>query len=83
MYSDARTWFDSNDTEWPYSFLNVCRALGLVPDNIREEVFADARSGWLSHSRRVALATAAKFSGSLSTLFLASRPTSALTVRHS
>ena len=82
MYWDARSWFLSNDTEWPYSFLNVCHSLGIAPENIRDEVFADARSGWLSHSRRVAVATATQFVGSLSTFF-SSRRTSALALRHS
>lgn len=82
MYWDARSWFLSNDTEWPYSFLNVCYSLGIAPENIRDEVFADARSGWLSHSRRVALATAIQFVGALSTLF-SSRRRGALSVRHS
>jgi len=82
MHWDARSWFLSNDTEWPYSFLNVRHSLGIAPENIRDEVFADARSGWLSHSRRVALATATQFVRSLSTLFL-SRRSSALPVRHS
>jgi hypothetical protein len=45
MYSDARSWFISNDTEWPCSFTNVCRSLGLSPEEVRYEVFADARSG--------------------------------------
>ena len=82
MYSDARSWFNSSDTEWPYSFLNVCQSLGISPEDIRDEVFADAQPGWLSHSRRVALATAMQFVGALSTLF-ASRRRSALAVRHS
>ena len=82
MYWDARSWFLSNDTEWPYSFLNVCHSLGIAPENIRDEVFADARSGWLSHSRRVALATATQFVGSLSTLFFPTRRTSSLAARH-
>jgi hypothetical protein len=82
MYRDARSWFLSNDTEWPHSFLNVCESLGISPENIRDEVFADARSGWLSHSRRVALATATQFVGSLSVLF-SSRRGGALAVRHS
>jgi hypothetical protein len=73
MYWDARSWFLSNDTEWPYSFLNVCHSLGIAPENIRDEVFADARSGWLSHSGRVALATATQFVRSLSTLFSSRR----------
>ena len=82
MYWDARSWFLSNDTEWPYSFLNVCHSLGIAPENIRDEVFADARSGLLSHSRRVAMATATQFVRSLSTL-CSSRRSSALAVRHS
>ena len=82
MYWDARSWFLSNDTEWPYSFLNVCHSLGIAPENIRDEVFADARSGWLSHSRRVALATATQFVGWLSTLFFSTRRTSSLAARH-
>jgi hypothetical protein len=84
MHADARSWFSSNDTEWPYSFVNVCESLGIEPEEIRAEVFADARSGWLSHSRRVALATATQWVGSLSTLFLSPRRSSrALAVRHS
>ena len=82
MHWDARSWFLSNDTEWPYSFLNVCHSLGIAPENIRDEVFADARSGWLSHSRRVALATATQFVGWLSTLFFSTRRTSSLAARH-
>ena len=82
MYWDARSWFLSNDTEWPYSFLNVCHSLGIAPENIRDEVLADARSRWLSHSRRVALATATQFVGSLSTLFFSTRRTSSLAARH-
>jgi hypothetical protein len=82
MYWDARSWFVSNDTKWPYSFLNVCELLGISAEDIRDEVFADARCGWLSHSRRVALATAIQLVGSISTLF-SSRRSSALTVRHS
>ena len=82
MYWDARSWFNSNDTEWPYSFLNVCESLGISAENIRDEVFTDARSGWLSHTRRVALATATQFVRSLSTL-CSSRRGNALAVRHS
>jgi hypothetical protein len=83
MYSDARSWFNSDDSEWPYSFINVCHSLGIAPENIRNEVFADAESGWLSHSRRVALATATSFVGSVSTFFFPPRRSDALAVRHS
>src|SRR6266404_4269617 len=68
MYSDARSWFISNDTEWPYSFANVCGLLGLETENVRDEVFADARSSWISHSRRVALAMTTRLIDSFATL---------------
>jgi hypothetical protein len=54
LYADARSWFVSNDAEWPYSFLNVCRALDLMPEDARIEIFADERAGWFKHSRYVA-----------------------------
>ena len=82
MYSDARSWFNSSDTEWPYSFLNVCQSLGISPEDIRDEVFGDVRPGWLSHSRRVARATATQLVGALAALF-PFRHRSALAVRHS
>jgi hypothetical protein len=82
MHSDARSWFNSNDREWPFSFLNVCELLGISPEDIRDEVFADARTRWLSHSRRVALATATQFLGSVSTLF-SSRRSCVLALPHS
>lgn len=50
MYWDARRWFISNDTKWPYSFTNVCCSLGLSPEGVRDEVFADTRFGWVAHS---------------------------------
>ena len=50
MYWEARRWFISNDTKWPYSFTNVCRSLGLSPEGVRNEVFADARFVWVAHS---------------------------------
>jgi hypothetical protein len=81
VYFDARSWFMSNDREWPYSFTNVCDSLGLSPDDMRDEVFADEHSGWLLHSGRVARATAKQFVGSFSALF-SSRRRRALEVRH-
>jgi hypothetical protein len=29
LFREAVTWFESEDTTWPYSFVNVCQALGL------------------------------------------------------
>jgi hypothetical protein len=28
-------WFRSDDTRWPYSFVNVCDGLGLSPGAVR------------------------------------------------
>ena len=50
MYWDASRWFILNDTKWPYSFTNVCCSLGLSPEGVRNEVFADARFVWVAHS---------------------------------
>jgi hypothetical protein len=64
VYSDALSWFLSNDAEWACSFRNVCRFLGLSPEELRERVFTDAHSGWVAHSGRLASATATQGVGS-------------------
>jgi hypothetical protein len=72
VYSDALNWFLSNDAQWPCSFRNVCRFLGLSPEEVRERVFTDAHSGW------VALAPATQGVGSLLNLFLTQRDSPAV-----
>lgn len=74
MYSDACEWFIDGDTDWPYSFSNVCRTLGLAPEAVFDEAFADAGASWYSHSRRVAGRVAKSIKGSLSSVFSARRP---------
>jgi hypothetical protein len=54
MYRDAYSWVASNDFVWPYSFLNVCQALGLSPEVQRTDLLADTPPGWSSRSRRMA-----------------------------
>src|SRR5215472_15501827 len=73
MYWDARRWFTVNDAEWPYSFMNVCRSLGLSPEGVRDELFADGNFGWVAHSERVAFAAVTQLVGSLLRLFLSRR----------
>lgn len=34
-FQEVRAWFDSDDTHWPYAFLNVCHVLGFEPDYLR------------------------------------------------
>jgi hypothetical protein len=36
FYLDAHRWVTSDDYSWPFSFLNVCQALNLVPETVRE-----------------------------------------------
>lgn len=38
LYMEAYRWVASNDRSWPYSFLNICDALGLSADALRAEV---------------------------------------------
>src|SRR3954463_1618523 len=52
MHRDAYSWVASNDFAWPYSFLNVCEALGLSPEVQRAELLAETPAGWYSRSRR-------------------------------
>ena len=53
MHADALAWFDANDSDWPYSYLNVCAVLGLSPESVRDEMLEHAAANWYSHSRRV------------------------------
>ena len=41
FYLDAYGWVMSDDCSWPFSFLNVCQALNLAPETVREEVLGD------------------------------------------
>lgn len=74
MYADAESWFQANDTDWPYSFVNVCEVLGLSPEAVLDEVRADAQSSWYSHSHRVVRKLARSAKGSLTNFFVARRP---------
>ncbi len=33
---EAESWFFSEDTEWPFTFVNICNVLGFNPDYIRQ-----------------------------------------------
>ena len=41
---EAERWILSNDRRWPYSFVNVCDALGLDPTAVRRAVTAGRSS---------------------------------------
>ena len=69
MHRDAYSWVASNDFAWPFSFLNVCEALGLSPEVQRAELFADVPPGWYSRSRRMAQTLSTSLRGSLAKVF--------------
>lgn len=35
LAQEAEEWFAADDTDWPFSFVNICAVLGLEPDYIR------------------------------------------------
>ena len=35
---DAKRWVQSDDREWPYSFVNICETLSLEPHRVREHL---------------------------------------------
>ena len=58
FYLDAHRWVTSDDCSWPFSFLNVCQALDLPPETVREEILADLSLGAVGYwSRRCGRAT--------------------------
>jgi hypothetical protein len=52
LYRDAYSWITSDDFSWPYSFVNVCKLLGVCPEVVRAELLADASLGWLDYWRQ-------------------------------
>lgn len=49
LYLDACDWVTATDFSWPYSFVNVCRLLGVSPEVVRTELFADASLSWFDY----------------------------------
>ena len=52
LYRDAYSWLISDDQAWPFSFLNVCQLLNIVPENLREELLGDLSLGAFSYWTR-------------------------------
>src|SRR5437879_2386728 len=51
FYLDAYRWVTSDDSSWPFSFLNVCQLLKLAPETAREEVLGDMSLGAFGYLR--------------------------------
>jgi hypothetical protein len=45
-FDDVRAWLASDDTGWPYAFLNICHVLGFDPDYLRKGL-----ARWLDATR--------------------------------
>jgi hypothetical protein len=56
LYLDAYRWVMSDDSDWPFSFLNVCQSLNLVPEAVRQDLISQLSQGtfrrWVNHYRR-------------------------------
>src|SRR5262249_8835389 len=42
LAAEARAWFMTSDPRWPFSFVNICDALGLDADRVRRQLLRDA-----------------------------------------
>lgn len=52
LYLDAYRWLTSDDSSWPFSFLNVCQLLHLSPEAVRAEQLGDLSLGAFSYWTR-------------------------------
>jgi hypothetical protein len=69
FYLDAYRWAMSDDSSWPFSFLNVCQLLNLAPETIREEMLGDLSLGAFGYWTRRCGRAARKLQVSLSNIF--------------
>jgi len=52
LYIDAYQWVMSDDFSWPYSFLNVCGLLNIVPEQLRHELIDEHSLGFIPYWTR-------------------------------
>ena len=69
FYLDAHGWVTSDDCSWPFSFLNVCQALDLPPETVREEMLGDLSLGVFGYWSRRCGRAARRFKIFLSNIF--------------
>jgi hypothetical protein len=77
FYLDAYRWVMSDDCSWPFSFSNVCQALNLAPETVREEVLADLSLGAFGYWSRRCGRAARRFKICLSNIFTNERTANA------
>jgi len=69
FYLDAYRWVMSDDCSWPFSFLNVCQALDLIPETVRQEVLGDLSLGTFGYLVRRCGRATRRFKTFLSNIF--------------
>jgi hypothetical protein len=77
FYLDAYRWVISDDCSWPFSFLNLCQALNLTPETVREEVLGDLSLGVFGYWTRRCGRAARRFKIFLSSIFTTERSANA------
>ena len=77
FYLDAHRWATSDDHSWPFSFLNVCQALNLAPETVREEVIGDLSLGAFGYWSRRCEPAAGRLKIFLSSIFTTERTANA------
>ena len=78
LYLDAYSWLISDDSSWPFSFLNVCQLLNLTPDMVRQELVADASGGFFTYWTRRSVRAARSFQIFLNRVFTTNRNSTAV-----
>ena len=73
FYLDAHRWVTSDDCSWPFSFLNVCQTLDLIPETVREEVLGDLSIGAFGYWSRRCGRAARRFKILFSNIFTTER----------
>jgi hypothetical protein len=73
FYLDAYRWVISDDCSWPFSFLNVCQALNLGPESVREEVLGNLSLGPFGYWTRRCGRAARRFQIFLGQVFTSER----------
>ena len=78
FYLDAYSWLTSDDSSWPFSFLNVCQLLNLTPDIVRQELVADASGGFFTYWTRRSVRAARSLQIFLNRVFTTNRNSTAV-----
>ena len=77
LYLDAYHWLTVDECSSPFSFLNVCQSLNLVPEDVRKELIGDSSLGAVNYWTQRCTRAARGVRASVTQLFLSGRNASA------